>query len=56
MLRLFVTNPSLLKAVRPRTYDLICAAGLCVSERRHWHEVLSDAPARTREMAERRVG
>lgn len=54
MFRLFVTNPDLLRAVRPRTFGEI-AAVLQPVEERPWREVLADAPARTVEMAERKA-
>lgn len=47
MFRLFVTNSSLLLAVRPKTYELMLAAGLEPVVRKHWSQVLSDAPERT---------
>lgn len=47
MFRLFVTNPDLLKAVRPKTHKLILEAGLVPVEERLWDEVLEGAPART---------
>ena len=54
MFRLFVTNPDLLRAVRPRTFREI-ADVLKPVEKRPWREVLADAPARTVEMAARKV-
>lgn len=55
MFRLFVTNPDLLKRVRPATYALIVEAGLRPVELRSWRTVLEDAPGRTIEMAERKA-
>lgn len=56
MFRLYVTNPSLLLAMRPATHALIGAAGFQDVEPRSWREVLADAPWRTLEMAERNTG
>ena len=52
--RLFVTNPDLLRAVRPRTFAEIRAV-LKPVEDRPWREVLANAPERTFEMAARRA-
>jgi hypothetical protein len=54
MFRLFVTNSDLLKAVRPRTYELIKEHFKPVIDK-PWRKVLKDAPPRTIEMAARKV-
>lgn len=56
MFRLFVTNPTLLLAVRPKTFMLMVNAGLRPVNPRPWRVVLKDAPPRTLEMAERKAG
>lgn len=55
MMRLFITDPDLLQAVRPRTYESLVGAGLLPSELRPWQDVLAGAPARTLAMAARRA-
>jgi hypothetical protein len=55
MFRLFVTNPSLLRGVRPATYSLFVGEGLKPVEKRNWRLVLASAPTRTLAMAERRI-
>lgn len=55
MHRLFVTNPDLLHAVRPRTYKIIREVLTPVVDR-VWWEVLEGAPERTVELARRRTG
>lgn len=56
MFRLFVTNPDLLKRIRPITYaGLTEGLGIVPVERRGYVAVLKDAPERTRVMAARRV-
>ena len=54
MFRLFVTNPDLLKHIRPGTYEAL-AGRFTPVEKRTWQAVLKDAPLRTREMAARKV-
>lgn len=44
-LKLFITNPTLLEALRPATYDFILYS-LKPVETRHWTEVLASAPDR----------
>lgn len=56
MCRLFATNPALLAAVRPATYNhLTGRLGLKPVEQRPWPVVLAGAPARTLAMAARRI-
>lgn len=55
MFRLFVTNPDLLRLVRPRTYELLRAHFEPVEER-PWLRVLWDAPRRTIEAAAKKAG
>lgn len=52
--RLFVTNPVLLKAIRPKTYAILTRrwkplAGEC------WREVIGNAPARIKALLERKT-
>lgn len=54
MFRLFVTNPDLLKRVRPLTYTLIISHGLKPIERRPWNDVLKGCPERTMLMARKK--
>jgi hypothetical protein len=56
MFRLFVTNPLLLEAVRPRTFSLLIASGLKPVGNKPWREVLKDAPLRTQLQAEKKAG
>lgn len=53
--RLFVTNPTLLRLIRPRTYREIRAARYVPIVTRDWREILATAPGRTLAMAERRI-
>jgi hypothetical protein len=56
MFRVFVTNPDLLRLVRPRTYrELAGAVGLRPIFTDTWLDRLRDAPARTVAAAERQV-
>lgn len=55
MMRLFITNPVLLAAIRPKTYVLLFESGLRPVEGRHWAEVLKDAPQRTQEQARKKA-
>jgi hypothetical protein len=55
LFRLFVTNPSLLRLVRPRTYIQIRLLGVRPVEERGWKEVLAGCPDRTRRMAQKRI-
>jgi hypothetical protein len=41
--RLYVTNPSLLAHLRPRTYELLCVRWPWFAETRHWTEILEGA-------------
>lgn len=54
MFRLFVTNPDLLRILRPLTYNLLLIE-LDPVELRPWQKVLANAPERTRQLATRRV-
>jgi len=54
MFRLFVTNPNLLKAIRPRTHALL-ARDFQPVVKGFWEEVLSDAPDRTLMACRRKV-
>ena len=53
--RLFVTNPSLLSELRPRSYKYILDAGVRPVIERGWYAVLKDAPSRTITQAEKKV-
>lgn len=53
--RLFVTNPDLLRMMRPKTYTAI-AARLQPVELRKWSQVLENAPLRTIRMAAKKAG
>lgn len=55
MFRLFVTNPNLLKYVRPSTYEVFLQEKLHVVETRSWREVLEGAPERTIEQAQNKI-
>jgi hypothetical protein len=56
MFRVFVTNPDLLRLVRPRTYrELAGAVGLQPVFTDTWRDRLRDAPPRTLMAAERQV-
>lgn len=55
MARLFITNPALLKAIRPKTYGLLIMQ-LKPVETRGWEEVLMGAPARTLQQACKKAG
>jgi hypothetical protein len=55
MFRLFVTNPGLLQALRPRTYRELTAAKFVPALPLDWRALLAKAPPRTRQLAERRV-
>lgn len=52
--RLFVTNPDLLKRLRPRAYACLSEEFKPV-ERRSWREVLASAPKRTISMAAKKI-
>jgi hypothetical protein len=54
MFRLFVTNPDLLRLIRPTTFELI-AADFLPSITAGWDVVLQGAPARTIEAAKRKI-
>lgn len=54
MFRVFVTNPDLLRILRPRTYGLI-GEHFTPIEYRSWGAVLHDAPERTREATKIKV-
>jgi hypothetical protein len=55
MMRLFTTNHTLLRAIRPATHAQLILLGLKPCETRSWRRVLQGAPARTLAIAERRV-
>lgn len=48
LFRLFVTNPDLLRELRPYTFGYLYATFPCKIETRNWHEVLADAPRQLR--------
>lgn len=52
--RLFITNPNLLRLVRPITYRLL-RKRLIPIETRPWEVVLRHAPERTRAMAKKKI-
>lgn len=54
MFRLFVTNPDLLKMLRPKTYELLRKDWQPVEDRA-WFMVLLDAPERTMKAANKKV-
>lgn len=56
MVRLFITNPDLLRLLRPQTHALLIDRGLKPVVGEDWRTVLADAPARTIALCERRVG
>lgn len=53
--RLFITNPDLLRIIRPKTFEILSLYFVPV-ETRSWREVLATAPERTRAQAEKVVG
>ena len=53
--RLFVTNPALLKVLRPRTYEAALKLGLRPLPGDDWKQVLADAPERTLKAAENKI-
>jgi hypothetical protein len=55
MFRLFVTNPDLLRQLRPRTYRELTAAGFRPLFGRSWAGMLAGAPPRTLTAARRKV-
>jgi len=55
MMRLFITNPNLLKAIRPKTFSLLTLNFIKPIETRSFQEVLKDAPERTLQLACKRV-
>jgi len=55
MFRLFITNSQLLKALRPKTYDLLTKDFIPVVTD-DWRVVLKDAPGRTQAVMQRMVG
>lgn len=55
MFRLFVTNPTLLRAVRPRTYYELIGEGFQPLPLGPWREVLARAPERTFKQAEKKA-
>lgn len=54
MFRLFITNPDLLRLLRPKTYAILCDY-FKPSEPRTWRQVLSNAPSRTVYAAEKKI-
>lgn len=55
MMRLFITNPDLLRAIRPKTHARLILDGLKPVEERIFERVLEGAPTRTLAMAHRRA-
>lgn len=55
MCRLFITNPDLMRGVRPLTYAALIRTGLKPTERRGWFDVLEGAPERVMKLAESRM-
>jgi hypothetical protein len=55
MFRLFVTNPDLLKALRPKTFGLLRGHGFVSPEKRKWKQVLRAAPKGIRRAAENKI-
>lgn len=55
MFRLFVTNPDLLRVLRPRTYAALTGDGFVPVWTDTWRERLAKAPARTLVAAENKV-
>ena len=54
MCRLFITNPDLLRAMRPRSFDLLrCYLTPIIPL--SWDQVLQDAPARTLDACRRKI-
>lgn len=54
MFRLFLTNPHLLSKLRPETYQLLLSYFAPV-EKRTWKQVLSKAPKRTIQQAQKKI-
>lgn len=52
--RLFVTNPDLLRALRPKTFEALAQRWPNPAEARHWREVLQGSPRHLR-AAEKKV-
>ncbi|WP_431860250.1 hypothetical protein [Azospirillum sp.] len=55
MLRLFITNPDLLRAIRPRTHAALIKRGLKPVHTDGWRSRLAGAPERTIALCARRV-
>jgi hypothetical protein len=55
MFRLFVTNPDLLRLIRPRTFASLRESGLEPVVDTDWKTTLADAPARTIAVCEKRI-
>lgn len=54
--RLYITNPSLFRRIRPKTYGLLHdTLGFVEVETRDYTHVLAAAPARTKALVDRRV-
>lgn len=56
MMRLFITNPTMLATLRPRTFNILWNVGFRHVEPRPWNEVLAEAPSRTWDMAHKHMG
>lgn len=54
MFRLFVTNPDLMRKVRPKTYAIL-RERFNIVEKRRWQKVIAGAPARTIAQAEKKI-
>lgn len=54
MMRLFITNPDLLRLIRPRTFEIFANKFKPV-ESREWGEVLANAPLRTIDAAVQKI-
>lgn len=55
MIRLFITNPDLLRQIRPHTYAALLDDGLKPVVHGSWDKVLEEAPERTRQAAQNKI-
>lgn len=53
--RLFITNPDLLKILRPRTYSRLLSDGFSPIVDKPWRRVLRNAPTRTLNVIEKKI-
>jgi len=53
--RLFITNPDLLREIRPKTYAALVAEGFTPVVNETWDDVLWNAPERTRAQAQKKI-